>query len=82
MLRFLKFAPPTRRLLGLLALALVVLVILLTIATPSRAQNIHPDDQDFTAPAARTSSSQPAISSTPPSGVMGPSHRAPVRLKA
>jgi hypothetical protein len=37
MLRFLTLSPATRRLLGLLVLALAVLVILLTIATPARA---------------------------------------------
>ncbi len=80
MRRLFTVAPPTRRLLGLLALALAVLALLLTVATPShaggRAQAARPVPL-----AARASSSQPAMSSTPPSGVTGPSHRAPVKLK-
>lgn len=81
MLRFFKSAPPTHRLLGLLALALVVLVILLTIATPARAGRIQ-TQAARSAAVARASNNQPTISSPPPNGVTGPSHRAPVRLSA
>ena len=79
MLRFFNFALPSRRLLGLLVLALAVLIILLTIATPARAG--YAQARPSVAVAARTSSSQPMISSPPPTGVMGPSQRAAVRLK-
>jgi hypothetical protein len=74
-----------RRPLGLLLLALLLLLILLTISTPTRAAQGDYGGQATSAaelvPAARASNNHPAISSTPPVGVMGPSHRAPVKLR-
>ncbi len=76
----------SRRPLGLLLLALLLLLILLTISTPTRAARVVGARQAAgsvgVAVAARASKSHPMMNSTPPMGVTGPSHRAPVRLSA
>jgi hypothetical protein len=78
MRRLFSFSSPTYRWLSLVVLALAVLLLLLTVAVPVRAAA---PQRSARVVAARQSSAQPAMNATPPSGVMGPSQRAPVRLR-